>query len=122
MIKFGANINWVRCLVIASLVIPVGCQTKGKPAGAPIANGQWSASDGVYKAEFNNGTFRSIANDTGEVLSQGTYTVKSETALRISWRGNVSGKFNSADCTKPNANTMSCVDESGKQFSLIRGG
>jgi len=121
MRKFEVTSNWARCVVMAGLVLPIAaCASSPEPASSPIANGSWASSDGIYTAEFNNGTFRSVANDTGEVLSQGNYTVNSETALQISWRGNVSGKFNSANCTKPDANTMNCVDESGKSFSLQR--
>lgn len=121
MRNFRIMPNWVRCVLAIGLVLPVAaCSTAPEPAKAPIANGAWASSDGIYRAEFNNGTFRSVANDTGEVLSQGNYTVNSETSLQISWRGNVSGKFNSAKCTKPDVNTMNCVDESGKSFSLLR--
>lgn len=123
MRNFGKNPKWVRYAVVIGLVLPLAaCAKPPVPAKAPIANGGWASSDGIYRAEFNNGTFRSVANDTGEVLSQGNYTVNSETSLQISWRGNVSGKFNSAKCTKPDVNTMNCVDEGGKSFSLRRAG
>ena len=123
MRNFSIKPNLVRCVVAFGLVLSVAaCSTAPEPANAPIANGSWASSDGIYRAEFANGTFRSVSNDTGEVLSQGNYTVNSETSLQISWRGNVSGKFNSANCTKPDVNTMSCVDESGKSFSLRRAG
>lgn len=123
MRKIKMNSNWVRCATLIALALPIAaCQSnKPDPAKAPIANGSWASSDGIYKAEFNNGTFRAVANDTGEVLSQGNYTIQSETALQISWRGNVSNKFNSAKCTKPDVNIMHCVDETGKSFSLRRG-
>ena len=106
-------------LLVAGLLM-AGCSQGAKPAGPTIANGTWASSDGVYSATFSNGRFRATANDTGELLSEGRYIVKSDSSLRIEWQGNVTRTANSAECTKPNTEEMSCVDQNGKNFSLKR--
>ena len=96
------------------------CQSKKEVAGPPILNGSWASSDGVYVAEFRNGNFRAIANDTGGVISQGNYIALSESKIQLSWNGVVSGKSNSAECIKPSSNQLDCVDQNGIKFTLRR--
>ncbi len=117
----GAACITSRLIIMAAMAVTLtACQTGAKKAGPPIANGQWQSGDGVYTAHFSNGIFQAVANDTGSVLSEGNYVVKSKKELKITWRGNVSQTNNSADCTKPDSESMNCVDANGKSFSLRR--
>ncbi len=109
-------------LAAISLLMVASCQSNKEVAGPPILNGKWASSDGVYTAELDNGIFRAVANDTGGVISEGSYTALSDTKVRLNWFGVVSGKSNSAECLKSSADQLDCVDENGNKFSLRRGG
>jgi len=106
-----------------AMLIAVGllaaCQNK-ELAGPPVVNGNWASSDGVYVAEFLNGSFRAIANDNGSVISEGSYFVYSKEKIQLKWTSNISGQTNQAECVKPDINQMNCTDTNGKNFSLRR--
>lgn len=105
---------------VFALVAIAGCQNR-EVAGPPILNGNWASSDGVYVAEFRNGNFQAVANDTGSVISRGEYVALASDQVQLSWTGLVSGNSSQANCTKPEANRLDCVDSNGGRFSLIRG-
>ena len=104
------------------LLMMAACQSKKDAAGPPLLNGNWASSDGVYTAEFRNGSFRAIANDTGGVISEGNYIAQSDTLVQINWFGVVSGKNNTAQCNKPSVHQLDCVDQTGVKFTLRRAG
>lgn len=108
-------------LVLLAALTLAGCSlTKDEVAGPPLLNGNWASTDGVYTAELRNGSFRALANDTGNVISQGNYVALSETNVRIEWVSNLSGSANKADCVKPSDNQLDCTDQGGRTFSLRR--
>ena len=109
--------------LIGLAVLVAGCTVfqRKEVAGPPIANGKWASGDGVYTAEFLNGTFRAVANDTGNVISQGSYIASSKDNITLKWRSNLTGKDNQATCIKPEVNVMNCTDANGSRFSLRRG-
>ena len=108
-------------LVAAVLGFLSACQTT-EVAGPPLLNGNWASSDGVYVAEFQNGNFRAIANDTGEEISRGEYVVLAENRVQLNWIGLVTNNANSAECNKPDPNRLDCIDRNGNRFSLARRG
>jgi hypothetical protein len=110
-----------RGLIAAScaIVFLSACQNEEK-AGPPILNGSWASSDGVYVAEFLNGNFQAVANDTGGVISRGEYVAVASDQVRLRWVGLVSGQANQAECTRAEPNRMDCVDANGNRFSLSR--
>ncbi len=106
-------------MAVAVLAL-VGCSQNKETAGPPILNGKWASSDGVYTAEFLNGSFMAVANDSGTVISEGEYVALSETQIQIKWNGLVSGRSNQADCLRQENNQLDCVDLNGNKFSLRR--
>ena len=98
----------------------VACNPNQEVAGPPIVNGKWASTDGVYTAEFLNGSFRAVANDTGGLISQGEYLALADNKIQIKWNGLVSGKSNQADCSRVDPNQLDCVDLNGNRFSLKR--
>ncbi len=107
-------------LSLGALVLLSACQGNKKVAGAPVLNGNWASSDGVYVAQLVNGQFRAVANDTGSVISEGSYFALSENKVQLNWVGKISGKSNQAECLKSEANQLDCVDVNGNKFSLRR--
>jgi len=110
------------CSAVA--IIAVGflaaCNNAKDIAGPPVLNGSWASSDGVYVAEFLNGQFRAVANDTGNVISEGSYIALAENRIQLNWVGKITGKSNQAECLKPEDNQLDCVDVNGNKFSLRR--
>ena len=120
MNKIRAKRSAFHAATLLGLIVTlVACQDK-KAAGPPILNGSWASSDGVYTAEFLNGSFSAVANDTGTLISQGEYIAISETQIQLKWNGLVSGTSNQADCMRQEDNQLNCVDVKGNKFSLRR--
>ena len=109
-------------LVLAMALVPAACETaKINPtAGGGGLDGRWSPDTGGYAAEFQNGAFRTLASDTGNVISQGSYIVMSENDVELSWTSNITGQPNTAKCARPAANLLHCTDGGGKTFTLRR--
>ena len=107
-------------VAILAMSILSACNNAKDLAGPPVLNGNWASSDGVYVAELLNGQFRAVANDTGNVISEGSYIALAENRIKLSWVGKITGKSNEAECLKPEDNQLDCVDVSGNKFSLRR--
>ncbi len=107
-------------VTIAALSVLTACQNAKDIAGPPVLNGNWASSDGVYVAQFLNGQFKAVANDTGNVISEGSYIALAENKVQLNWLGKISGKTNQAECLKPEENQLDCVDVNGNKFSLRR--
>lgn len=107
-------------MVVGTMGILSACQNAKDIAGPPVLNGNWASSDGVYVAELLNGQFKAVANDTGNVISEGSYIALAENRIQLSWVGRISGKSNQAECLKPEENQLDCVDVNGNKFSLRR--
>lgn len=115
-----------QTMLVAVIVLGLaGCNSKSKidpEAGGGGLSGTWVSGDNVFSAEMRDGSFISRANDTGEVLSQGSYIVLSASQVKLNWVGNLSKQSNSADCQRSDAVNMSCTDQSGKNFTLRKTG
>jgi hypothetical protein len=111
---------------IAGALVLSGCQTKDEKidpiAGGGGLTGKWVSSDNVFSAQLDNGLFFSTANDTGEVLSEGTYIVISAKEIQMKWRGKLSQQENSANCQREGVGVLICTDLVGKGFTLRKAG
>ena len=104
------------------LALLAGCQSaKIDPmAGGGGLAGRWSPEGGGYAAIFDNGVFKTTANDTGNTISQGNYVVLSAEQVQLNWTSNITGQPNSAKCSRPSLNLLNCTDAGGKPFTLRR--
>lgn len=118
--KINSKIFKKTACLLAVVFIMVACQSKTEVLGPPVLNGNWASTDGVYVAKLLNGKFQAVANDTGAVISEGTYLALALDKVQIDWVGRVSGKSNSAECLKPQDNQLDCIDKNGNSFSLRR--
>ena len=107
-------------VAVGTISFLAACQGNKELAGPPVLNGNWASSDGVYVAQLFNGQFKAVANDTGNVISEGSYIALAENKIQLSWVGKISGKSNQAECLKPEDNQLDCVDVNGNKFSLRR--
>lgn len=108
--------------MLAAALALSACQTaKVNPtAGGGGLAGNWSPDSGGYSAVFDNGAFRTVATDTGNIISQGSYLAQSEKEVELNWSSNITGQQNSARCVRPNADELNCTDAGGKTFRLRR--
>ncbi len=113
--------NWtLGVIAVGAMSFLAACQNAKDIAGPPVLNGNWASSDGVYVAQLLNGQFKAVANDTGNVISEGSYIALAENEIQLSWVGRISGKSNQAECLKSDPNQLDCVDVNGNKFSLRR--
>lgn len=112
-----------KILVSAALLaLLAGCQTVevNPTAGGGGLTGTWLPTGGGYTANFRHGAFSTVASDTGNVISQGSYIAISESEVELKWTSNITGAENIAKCQRPDANTLNCTDDGGRQFVLNR--
>ncbi|MCB1386078.1 MAG: hypothetical protein KDJ80_09085 [Nitratireductor sp.] len=111
----------IAAALAACALLAAGCAQKAKNdplAGGGGLTGRWVSSDNVFTAEFRDGAFSSVANDTGETLSTGNYIVVSTTEIKLDWYGTLSRQQNSATCQRPAVDQLNCADGAGRRFSL----
>ncbi|MCB1456627.1 MAG: hypothetical protein KDJ51_10590 [Nitratireductor sp.] len=112
----------IAVMMMAAAIV-AGCKTEGKinpTAGGGGLAGDWRPDGGGYTAQLQSGVFSTIAGDTGNVISQGNYVAISETQVNLEWKSNITGASNSAQCLRPDPNTLNCTDAGGKSFVLRR--
>ncbi|MGI9353758.1 MAG: hypothetical protein ACR2PF_01135 [Rhizobiaceae bacterium] len=93
------------------------------PANSTAAlNGRWVPTDeatrGAYFAEFNNGKFISRDPQSKAAIAQGSYTVPSDTSVKLNFVGAASGKRIRADCLRSAPDRMTCTPTVGGTFNL----
>jgi len=117
-----AGISGAAVVLVLAATALSGCQKdKINPtAGGGGLAGDWRPEQGNYTARFDNGAFTTLAGDTGNVISQGSYIAVSEKQVDLSWSSNVTNTQNTATCQRPDINTLNCTDGGGKPFVLRR--
>ena len=109
---------WPSAAFLAAALAVASCQT-APPARTTGVDGSWVSADNVYTASLSRGRFEARANDTGGLISQGSYT-HAGGKVTINWFGIVSGKDNSAQCDLVGNGLLQCTDQLGNEFALRR--
>lgn len=120
--QIGDRNFWLRTAAVLVAVVTISA-CAAKPKNDPLAGGgglkgNWASADGVFTAELSDGRFVSRANDTGEVLSQGSYVVSSVDAITLNWRSQARNEDSSANCTRQGVEVLNCTDQAGRTFTL----
>jgi len=84
--------------------------------------GNWSDTGGVATSSFNNGVFSTVANDTGNALSRGSYRYIDDSNVEINFTSLVRNQQVRANCLLINPSQMNCTNDAGSQFTLVRRG
>ncbi|WP_421857248.1 hypothetical protein [Oricola sp.] len=84
------------------------------------AEGNWADSSGVATSRFNNGSFVTFANDTGNRLAEGTYRYNDARNIEINMRSLVRQTRIRTNCLIIGSRQMNCTSDSGAQFTLTR--
>ncbi|MFN4273519.1 MAG: hypothetical protein ACK4F5_11950 [Aliihoeflea sp.] len=108
-----------------------GCQAYGPPPSrAPMSpqpmpqmsniDGEWVSTDGVATSRFFGGTFETVANDTGNRISEGRYQRRGDNVFEISGVSLLRQAPISFNCMMITQTQLNCTAAAGNQFSLIR--
>jgi hypothetical protein len=108
-----------------------GCQAMGPPpTRGPVytsptpqmtgIEGEWLSTDGVATSRFFGGEFETIANDTGNRISEGRYDRRGENLYEISGQSLLRQAPISFNCMMITETQLNCTAAAGNQFSLVR--
>ena len=106
-----------------SACVVVGPGPGGRPPVADrptFAEGSWGDAGGVATATLSNGSFVSVANDTGNRVAEGNYRYVSQGNIEISYYSLLQQKQIRANCSNGGTGTLLCTNDSGQQFQLYR--
>jgi hypothetical protein len=122
----------VRNLISAGLVAAVSialaaCTTSG-PAG-PIRSGasngiegSWIDAQGTGLSTFQGGRFQTVATDTGQKLSDGSYRMTGPTSVEINGTSLIRRAPVAFNCLMVSTSQLNCTSSTGQNFVLTRRG
>lgn len=90
-------------------------------ASAPTGvEGTWADLEGVAVSTLIAGVFESVANDTGERLSQGSYTYRDRNTIDLTINSIIRGTTTNATCALVTPSQLNCTNSDGIRFVLVR--
>ncbi|MBZ9866040.1 hypothetical protein LB515_11685 [Mesorhizobium sp. CA15] len=109
----------------ASLLAAAACTTTG-PADQPSmaapkgVEGNWIDAKGTGLSTFAAGSFTTVATDTGQKLSEGSYTMTGATSVEIHGTSLIRQTPVSFNCLMISISQLNCTSASGQNFVLTR--
>ncbi|MGT2464367.1 hypothetical protein ACVOMV_00460 [Mesorhizobium atlanticum] len=109
----------------ASLLAAAACTTTG-PSGPPAAaapkgvEGNWIDAKGTGLSTFAAGNFTTVATDTGQKLSEGSYTMTGPTSVEIHGTSLIRQTPVGFNCLMVSISQLNCTSASGQNFVLTR--
>jgi hypothetical protein len=105
-------------------VVLAACTTAG-PGGPPVATrnaveGSWIDAQGTGLSTFAAGSFNTVATDTGQKLSDGSYTMTGATSVEIHGTSLIRQTPISFNCLLVSTSQLNCTSASGQSFVLTR--
>ena len=109
----------------ASLLAAAACTTTGPSEPLPTAGpkgveGNWIDAKGTGLSTFAAGSFTTVATDTGQKLSEGSYTMTGPTAVEIHGTSLIRQTPVSFNCLMVSTSQLNCTSSSGQNFVLTR--
>ncbi|WP_048647463.1 hypothetical protein [Nitratireductor soli] len=110
---------------VAAALALAGCQSDLSGGGRQASRqsgveGQWMGADGVAVSTLQGGRFSSRALQTGETLTEGSYTHRDQRTIDLSFYSLKSQRNTSATCLLANTSQMNCTLANGTNFVLTR--
>lgn len=105
-----------------------GCLGSGPDGGGPMGTanrgleGEWISTDGVAISRFSGGVFETVATDTGNKLSDGSYHQTHPNMVAITVRSLIRGTTSNVNCALAGPTQLNCTSSTGQQFVLMRRG
>lgn len=122
-----------RNLAVAAALVAAaglaGCQSAPRDSGpgGPIAaapqsgvEGSWVDQAGTGLSTFTGGRFETIATDSQQKLSEGTYVMRSPTLVEITGISIIRQAPIAFNCALATPQQLNCTASSGQQFVLTR--
>jgi len=110
-----------------ALAALAGCTTGPGPGpSGPIAvaprgiEGSWIDQQGTGVTNFTAGRFETYATDTGQKLSEGTYTMRDPVLAQISGFSLLQQRPVAFNCAVASPVELKCTSATGQQFVLMR--
>jgi len=94
-----------------------GGQVRAAPSGV---EGAWIDAQGTGLSTLSGGSFQTVATDTGQKLSEGSYVMSGENQVQISGTSLIRQTPISFNCMMVSMNQLTCTSSAGQQFVLTR--
>ncbi|RRI07854.1 hypothetical protein EH240_01030 [Mesorhizobium tamadayense] len=108
----------------ASLLAAAACTTTGPSEPSMAApkgvEGNWIDAKGTGLSTFAAGSFATVATDTGQKLSEGSYTMTGPTSVEIHGTSLIRQTPVSFNCLMISISQLNCTSASGQNFVLTR--
>jgi len=105
---------------LASALILSGCAAVAPRSAESALEGQWSDAQGVAVSTFSGGRFQTVATDTGNRLSEGTYRFRDSQTIEISMISLIRQTQINVTCAIVTPNQLNCTNAQGQNFVLTR--
>ncbi|MBD0414421.1 hypothetical protein [Oryzicola mucosus] len=100
-----------------------GSPPSGGPGGRPAptgVEGTWIDAKGTGLSTFSAGSFKTVATDTGQTLSDGSYTMTGANAVQITGTSLIRQAPIGFNCLMVSLNQLNCTSSANQQFTLTR--
>lgn len=109
---------------VALVVVSVSACQMGGPSRQTARQtgieGEWVDANGVAMSTLSGGGFRSVAVDTGQQLSTGSYTYRDSQTIDLVINSIIRGTTTQATCAQVTVDQLNCTNSAGVQFVLRR--
>ena len=104
------------------------CSTSGNaPSGTRVGaaaptgvEGTWIDAKGTGLSTFSKGSFKTVATDTGQTLSDGSYSMTGPNAVQINGTSLIRQSPISFNCLMVSLSQLNCTSSANQQFTLTR--
>ncbi|WP_265518540.1 hypothetical protein [Nitratireductor luteus] len=118
--RVGPLVTVVTALIVSGCVGGVAPrEIASRPTGV---EGQWMDTQRVAISTFSGGRFDSVATDTGNRLSEGTYHMRDRNNVEITMTSLIRQTRTSVNCALVSPSQLNCTNASGQNFVLTRRG
>jgi len=112
--------------VVAATAAALAACASGGPAGPVLGaapkgvEGSWIDAQGTGLSTFQAGRFQTVATDTGQKLSDGSYTMTGATSVEINGTSLIRQAPISFNCLMVSTSQLNCTSSTGQNFVLTR--
>lgn len=83
-------------------------------------DGSWIDAQGTGLSTFSRGAFQTVATDTGQKLSDGSYRMTGPNSVEISGTSLIRQSAISFNCLMVSTSQLNCTSATGQNFVLTR--
>lgn len=113
-------------IAVAAAATLAACSTAGGPPPDSLPTrpngieGAWIDAQGTGLSTFSAGRFSTVATDTGQKLSEGSYVMNSPTSVQINGTSLIRQSPVAFNCLMVSTSQLNCTSNSGQNFVLTR--